>query len=162
MYTRSYSNRTADAPLPPDYGGTALTLKVPTDEAPIKTALTRPMGRGTSFGRDITPRYPQYTEENYREPSDGIVDKTEPPFGIYGQNGEGEKRENEPTASVAISPTREARHHDDKPLIDLSKLKNDDLLLLGLAFLIFTDKEREGEMPVDALLILATLFLSGL
>ena len=49
-----------------------------------------------------------------------------------------------------------------KPLIDLSKLGSDDLLLLGLAFLIFTDKEREGDIPVDALLILATLFLSGL
>ena len=140
-----------------------MTLKPPSDEAPIKTALTRPMGRGTSFGRDVTPRYPQYTEENYREPSDGIIDKTEPPFGIYGQNGEGEEYDNEPASAVPdFSLSRDRQHNDDKPLIDLSKLKSDDLLLLGLALLIFTDKERDGEIPVDALLILATLFLSGL
>ena len=157
MYTRSYVGRNNDTPLPPDYGGTALTLKPPTDEATARVALTRPSGRGTAFGRDITPRYPQYSEENYREPSDAIVDKTEAPFGIYGQNGESERYENEPTP---ISVT--TAQHDSKPLIDLSKLGSDDLLLLGLAFLIFTDKEREGDIPVDALLILATLFLSGL
>lgn len=155
MYTRSYARRSTDTPLPPDYGGTALTLKVPTEEAPTRSALTRQSGRGSASGREITPRYPQYTEENYREPSDDVVDKTEPPFGIYGQNGEGQERENEPTVNVASQS-------ESKPLIDLSKLKNDDLLLLGLAFLIFADKEREGEIPVDALLILATLFLSGL
>lgn len=157
MYTRSYASRSTDAPLPPDYSGTALTLKPPTDEVPTRSALTRPIGRGTSFGRDITPRYPQYSEENYREPADEVIDKNEAPFGIYGQNGEGESYENEPTsATVSNAP------HDGKPLIDLSKLGSDDLLLLGLAFLIFTDKDREGEIPVDALLILATLFLSGL
>ena len=157
MYTRSYAGRNHGAPLPPDYSGTALTLKPPTDEAPIRTALTRSSGRGTSFGRDVTPRYPQYSEENYIEPSDGIVDKTEAPFGILGQNGEGEGYDNEPFSASAAASSR-----DGKPLIDLSKLGSDDLLLLGLAFLIFTDKEREGEIPVDALLILATLFLSGL
>lgn len=157
MYTRSYVGRNNDTPLPPDYGGTALTLKPPTDEATARVALTRPSGRGTAFGRDITPRYPQYSEENYREPSDAIVDKTEAPFGIYGQNGEGERYENEPTPDSLPTASRESR-----PLIDLSKLGSDDLLLLGLAFLIFTDKEREGDIPVDALLILATLFLSGL
>ena len=157
MYTRSYAGRNTDAPLPPDYGGTALTLKVPSEEAPIRSALTRSSGRGNAFGRDITPRYPQYSEESYREPSDDVVDKTEAPFGIYGQNGEGEGYGNEPVPSSAA-----ASSHVDKPLIDLSKLRSDDLLLLGLAFLIFTDKEREGEIPVDALLILATLFLSGL
>ena len=165
MYTRSYARRTTDAPLPPDYGGTALTLRPPTDEAPARSALTRPTGRGTSFGRDITPRRPQYTEENYREPSDEVIDKTEAPFGIYGQNGEGERYENEPTSvsvQTAARQSREGRVRDDKPLIDLSKLGSDDLLLLGLAFLIFTDKDRDGEIPVDALLILATLFLSGL
>ncbi len=157
MYTRSYSSRSNNATLPPDYGGTALTVKPPTDEIPIRSALTRPTGRGTSFGRDITPRRPQYNEENYREPSDEIIDKTEAPFGIYGQNGEGSTYENEPTPVSVPTASRV-----DKPLIDLSKLGSDDLLLLGLAFLIFTDKDRDGEIPVDALLILATLFLSGL
>ena len=157
MYTRSYAGRNTDAPLPPDYGGTALTLKAPSEEAPIRAALTRSSGRGNAFGHDITPRYPQYSEETYREPSDDVVDKTEAPFGIYGQNGEGEGYGNESVPSSAA-----ASSHVDKPLIDLSKLGSDDLLLLGLAFLIFTDKEREGEIPVDALLILATLFLSGL
>ena len=61
-----------------------------------------------------------------------------------------------------ISDAIQAVSHDIRPLIDLSKLGSDDLLLLGLAFLIFTDKDRDGEIPVDALLILATLFLSGL
>ncbi len=158
MYTRSYSKRTTDAPLPPDYGGTALTMKPPSDETPVRAALTRQSGRGTAFGRDITPRRPQYNEENYREPSDGIIDKTEPPFGILGQNGEGERYENGQMSDT--SPT--ALNDGGKPLIDLSKLGSDDLLLLGLAFLIFTDKDRDGEIPVDALLILATLFLSGL
>ncbi len=157
MYTRSYSNRINNAPLPPDYSGTALTLRPPTEEVPARAALTRPSGRGTAFGRDITPRYPQYSEENYREPSDGIVDKTEAPFGILGQNGEGEREVNEPIPDSLPTASRESR-----PLIDLSKLGSDDLLLLGLAFLIFTDKDREGDIPVDALLILATLFLSGL
>ncbi len=157
MYTRSYAGRNNDAPLPPDYSGTALTLKPPSEEAPIRAALTRSSGRGTAFGRDITPRYPQYTEESYRERKDDIVDKTEAPFGILGQNGEGERYENEPIPNSVPTSSR-----TDKPLIDLSKLGSDDLLLLGLAFLIFTDKDREGEIPVDALLILATLFLSGL
>jgi hypothetical protein len=161
MYTRSYVGRNNDTPLPPDYGGTALTLKPPTDEATARVALTRPSGRGAAFGRDITPRYPQYSEDNYREPSDAIADKTEAPFGIYGQNGEGERYENEPTEALSAS-ARNERRQKEKPLVDLSKLGSDDLLLLGLAFLIFTDKEREGDIPVDALLILATLFLSGL
>ncbi|MBQ8254070.1 MAG: hypothetical protein IJY94_01035 [Clostridia bacterium] len=163
MYTRSYASRNTDTPLPPDYGGTALTLRNPTDEAPTRSALTRPSGRGNAFGRDITPRYPQYNEENYREAGDGIIEKNEPPFGIYGQNGEGEERQNEPvSAPAAITAPHVETVRGDKPLIDLSKLGSDDLLLLGLAFLIFTDKDRDGEIPVDALLILATLFLSGL
>lgn len=157
MYTRSYASRNTEAPLPPDYSGTALTLRPPTDEAPPRAALTRPSGRGTAFGRDITPRYPQYSEENYREPSDDIVEKNEAPFGILGQNGEGERKVNEPISDALSTASRESR-----PLIDLSKLGSDDLLLLGLAFLIFTDKDRDGDIPVDALLILATLFLSGL
>ncbi len=157
MYTRSYSSRSNSAPLPPDYGGTALTVKPPVDEAPTRSALTRPNVRGLASGRDITPRYPQYTEENYREPGDGIIDNTEAPFGILGQNGEGEEAVNEPISDAVPTASR-----DNKPLIDLSKLGSDDLLLLGLAFLIFTDKDRDGDIPVDALLILATLFLSGL
>ncbi len=157
MYTRSYASRNTEAPLPPDYSGTALTLRPPTDESQPRAALTRPSSRGTAFGRDITPRYPQYSEENYREPSDDIVDKNEAPFGILGQNGEGERKVNEPIPDALMTASRESR-----PLIDLSKLGSDDLLLLGLAFLIFTDKDREGDIPVDALLILATLFLSGL
>ena len=156
MYTRSYAGRN-NAPLPPDYSGTALTLRPPAEEVQPRAALTRPSGRGKAFGRDITPRYPQYSEENYREPSDDIIDKTEAPFGLLGQNGEGEIDANEP-----ISDAIQAVSHDIRPLIDLSKLGSDDLLLLGLAFLIFTDKDRDGEIPVDALLILATLFLSGL
>ena len=156
MYTRSYARNSA-SPLPPDYSGTALTLKPPSEEAPVRSALTRPSGRGTAFGRDITPRRPQYSEESYREPGDDTVDKTEAPFGIFGQNGEGERYENEPIPNSVQTSSRA-----DKPLIDLSKLGSDDLLLLGLAFLIFTDKDREGDIPVDALLILATLFLSGL
>lgn len=157
MYTRSYAGRNNASPLPPDYSGTALTLKPPSEETPIRTALTRPSGRGTAFGRDITPRRPQYSEGSYREPGDDIVDKTEAPFGILGQNGEGERYENEPIPNSVPTSSR-----TDKPLIDLSRLGSDDLLLLGLAFLIFTDKDREGDIPVDALLILATLFLSGL
>ena len=156
MYTRSY-NRTPETPLPPDYGGTALTIKPPSEDSHVKSALTAASRRGSDFGRDITPRRPQYSEENYREPIDEIVDKTEPPFGIYGQNGEGLTYENEQAPVSAPTALQES-----KPLIDLSKLGSDDLLLLGLAFLIFTDKEREGEIPIDALLILATLFLSGL
>ena len=157
MYTRSYSDKNGGAPLPPDYSGTALTLRPPSAETPTRAALTRQSTRATAFGRDITPRYPTYSEENYRESGDEVSEGTAPPFGIYGQNGEGQDRENEPSQSASIGGNR-----CDKPLIDLSKLKSDDLLLLGLAFLIFSDKEREGEMPVDALLILATLFLSGL
>ena len=134
-----------------------MTLKAPTDEAHVRSALTRQSARGTSFGRDITPRRPQYSEENYREPSDEVIDKIEAPFGILGQNGEGQERENEPMPNASVGTGL-----SEKPLIDLSRLKTDDLLLLGLAFLIFTDKDREGEMPIDALLILATLFLSGL
>ncbi len=157
MYTRSYPRRNEEKPLPPDYGGTALTVKPPLSEPPKRAALTHESSRGSAKGRDITPRRPQYDEENYRLPSDDVIDKTEPPFGILGQNGEGEEYENEPMNETVPTAAKE-----EKPLIDLSKLKTDDLLLLGLAFLIFTDKDREDGIPIDALLILATLFLSGL
>ncbi len=157
MYTRSYGRR--DTPLPPDYGGTALTVKPPSEEAPVRAALTRQSSRGSAKGRDITPRRLQYDEESYRIPSDDIIDRTEAPFGILGQNGEGEEYESEPTSDTTAASLPE---HGKRPLIDLSKLKTDDLILLGLAFLIFTDKDREGDIPIDALMIIAVLFLSGL
>ena len=82
MYTRSYSDRNARTTLPPDYSGTALTLRPPTDETPSRVALTQASARGTAFGRDVTPRYPQYDKESYYEPSDGIDSKTEAPIQV--------------------------------------------------------------------------------
>lgn len=154
MYTRSYPKRTVtdNAPLPPDYGGTALVIKPPESEPQPRAALTH--SRAPFSGNDGKPRRMLY---GYDGGAYGNENKFEPPFGSLGQNGEGQEENTDiPSASMIAESKKPA------PVIDLSKLKTDDLLLLGLAFLIFTDKDRDEDIPIDALLILAMLFLSGL
>lgn len=155
MYTRSYPKRTTrdNAPLPPDYGGTALVIKPPEPEPQPRSALTYP--RAPFSGNDGKPRRMLYDYDD--NVIYGNEDKFEAPFGSLGQNGEGQEKNTEiPSSSMTLDDKKPA------PVIDLSKLKTDDLLLLGLAFLIFTDKDRDEGIPIDALLILAMLFLSGL
>ena len=155
MYTRSYPKRTPsdNAPIPPDYGGTALVIKPHEPEPQPRSALTYP--RAPFSGNDGKPKRMLYGYED--NVIYGNEDKFEAPFGSLGQNGEGQENNAEITSSSIIEEVKKPA-----PVIDLSKLKTDDLLLLGLAFLIFTDKDRDEGIPIDALLILAMLFLSGL
>ena len=56
-----------------------------------------------------------------------------------------------------------AKENSLPSLFDLENLKNDDLLLLGIAFMLLAEKNNDrSNIPTDALLILAMLYLSGL
>ena len=161
MYTRSFPSRrgVTSSQLPPDYGGTALVVNHSESTESQPRALT--LGRGG--GAKERPREPFLNDERTSAP----IPPFPPPFGVRGQD--------EADKEVAASP-----YHDENDvcelippstkeasgigsLLDPSNLKSDDLLLLGLALLFFTDKEfSDGEFPTDALLILAMLYLSGL
>lgn len=151
MYTRSYPSRKkeSDSRLPPDYGGTALTVK---------------QGEGDNKRRALTAE-PSASREHPHRPVNIAVDKeTEPPpffappFGDLGQNGEGVSED----AMTEVQTAEETAEASSRPVIDLSRIRTDDLLLLGLALMFFLDKEKEDGLPLDALMIIAVLFLSGL
>ncbi len=155
MYTRSYPSRKkeSDSRLPPDYGGTALTLKQ--SEAETKRQA-------------LTSEAPPSKEHSRR--AINIISRAEkeappplfiPPFGDLGQNGEGENGPDESVGYLNAEKEEQTSAASARPVIDLSKIKTDDLLLLGLALMFFLDKEKEDGLPLDALLILAVLFLSG-
>lgn len=156
MYTRSYPKRS----LPPDYGGTALTIRPPeTEEAEpmVREAVLAP-SRDSDNRR---PRRPPFGKE--RPPERPLPP---PPFG-----GTGVTSEAPPPPPLSPPPPiprnlpvgAEEQHSSLGHFLDPANLKSDDLLLLGLALLLIGDKDRpEGESCADALLLLAMLYVSGL
>lgn len=160
MYTRSFPSRrgVTSSQLPPDYGGTALVVNHSESSESQPRALT--LGRGG--GAKERPREPFLNDERNVPP----VPPFPPPFGVRGQD---EARQapaafhHENEDDVCPIDENENGSPSVPSFLDPSNLKSDDLLLLGLALLFFTDKEfSDGEFPTDALLILAMLYLSGL
>lgn len=158
MYTRSYPKRS----LPPDYGGTALTVHLP-EEGGTREAIAAPLSSDSANRR---PRRPPFGRES--RPARPPIP---PPFGGNGVEEEPSLRAEaqksappqEPTPpSESLSTGAEERPSFLHSLWD-SSFKSDDLLLLGLALLLLSDKDRpEGESCADALLLLAMLYVSGL
>lgn len=158
MYTRSYPRRS----LPPDYGGTALTIRPPEAEDAEPAAREAVLAPSQDSG-NRRPRRPPFGRERPPErPS------PPPPFG-----GAGVTSEVPPPPQPPLSPSppmprelpagAEGQHPFLGSFLDPGNLKSDDLLLLGLALLLISDKDRpEGESCADALLILAMLYVSGL
>lgn len=182
MYTRSYGNQRngVRTQLPPDYGGTALVIKQPEAQSENKSAVgyddknggiiterrsrrqmgqnrerTEPLHRttDTTARRSLDDARPRRNTENKDNKDD-----FRPPFG--GETGV----ETAETAASAFPD--EGRLFSQKGMIfDPEHLKSDDLLLLGLLFLLFSDEsdgEGRSESCREALLILAVLYLSGL
>ena len=151
MYTRSYPKRS----LPPDYGGTALTIRPPEpqeDDPPAREAMLAP---SQDSGNRRSRRPPSAREPMPERPF------PPPPFGGIGITAE----EHSPPPPMPRELQANTTEHRS-PLgnfLDPNLLKSDDLLLLGLALLLISDKDRpEGESCADALLILAMLYVSGL
>ena len=151
MYTRSYSKGEARTQLPPDYGGTALVIGAPP-----------PPPKGVPEPAERSPRRPVVPCPDCigapEKPDDGGK-PLPPPFG----NGcpEGSRSGDSPSESGDCRG--EPPHGGIFPasLFDPGHLKNDDLLLLGLIFLML--KEGEGrEGCREMLLILAVLYMAGM
>lgn len=146
MYTRSYPRAGTRNP-PPDYGGTALVIGTPpviprTAPEPAERIPRRP----TAPCQDCigTPGKPE--EAGQQIP---------PPF------GKGDPGDADGGAGVCgCRPESLSGECFPASLFDPGHLKNDDLLLLGLIFLMLKEGEnREGCR--EMLLILAVLYLSG-
>ena len=152
MYTRSYSSRR----LPPDYGGTALTVNQQGSERPREALIQTPPEQRRPIG--------QTTDE--KDYSKIPQPPFPPPFGLdfLGQSGEvpavGINSEARDVVQIEEAKPKEA----DGISSIINNLKSDDLLLLGLALLLFAESEKDGSssVPTDALLILAMLYLGGL
>ncbi len=163
MYTRSYGNRNGGVrtPLPPDYGGTALVIRQPEKQTDFQVT-NRNDNRRESFpeerqrrryaaGEGETSARKKLEKEDGDEENDGYI--FSPPFG-------GEGLPSEKTVDVFLNDTanEEKKETGLGGFFSPENLKSDDLLLLGLIFLLFGSDEGSRE----ALLILAVLYLSGL
>lgn len=141
MYTRSFPSRR----MPPDYGGTALVIGPQHQDEP-RAAITDPTAdrRIRRHGEKPDPKT--------------TFDVFPPPLGIFGQENADVDEAQSAYEPEEVTP----RIESPASLMSLDRLKSDDLLLLGLALLLFTDKDGEDGISTDALLILAILFFSGL
>lgn len=158
MYTRSFPKRS----LPPDYGGTALTVRLPEQSSGREAIASPPPDSGNR-----RPRRPPFGREEM-PPRPPIA----PPFGGVGLHEESppsddEEAFTEPSAplehTASLPVSTEERPSFLGGLLESASLKSDDLLLLGLALLLISDKDRpEGESCADALLLLAMLYVSGI
>ena len=193
MYTRSYGNQRNGmrSSLPPDYGGTALVIHQPEpptprsvpDPEPDKSLSPNWQGNRTVTGERHARRPQQnrpspVTEDNGTS-ARRLLQKDDRPrrgIGSVGRSPFGGKAGAfaEPEKGREYAGDRENRNSEDfeEPLsspfsafLDPAQLKSDDLLLLGLIFLLLSDSaksENGGENCREALLILAVLYLSGL
>ncbi len=145
MYTRSFPSRR----MPPDYGGTALVVKNSDDNSTKKilndTSQASMRPRRTLISRQAPPLVPPISA----------------PFGILGQEDAKETllpdATEQPMIEVAATEPMQKQS-----IFDPENLKSDDLLLLGIALMLLYDKDENGNIPLDALLILAMIYLSGL
>ena len=151
MYTRSYPKSGARTQLPPDYGGTALVIGTPP-----------PPPHGVPEPAERSPRRPVVPCPDCigtpEKPDDGGKPLS-PPFG----DGcpEGSCPGGAPSENGGCRPEPPQGGIFPASLFDPGHLKNDDLLLLGLIFLMLKEGEdREGCR--EMLLILAVLYLAGM
>ncbi len=163
MYTRSYSrDNGVRTPLPPDYGGTALVINSPdkegqghADQSAI-TAPERAVPRRRERRAESIPRNDEDSVRDGRRELEKKRDeeqKKEPdtlisPFGGLGQ-----------TLSHSVADKKhEGLFHG---LFSPDNIRSDDLLLLGLMFLMYSEGlEKEG--CKEAMLLLAVIYLSGI
>ncbi len=194
MYTRSYGSRQNLSPrtLPPDYGGTALTISQPEPAPPPPPALPsppredpperppslshEPARRPRFSGRRhpiITspsmPSKPDYDarRDTQKEPSPSSRRDPlgAPPFGGGADPYLGGGQPFTPTEADVASVGSEASladSSDDGRLFSTLSLKQDDLLLLGLLLFLLHEQDEEDTDCRDALLLLAVLFVAGL
>lgn len=145
MYTRSFPSRR----MPPDYGGTALVVKN-NDDNLIDTKTN------DSSQTDMRPRRTLISKQ-----APPLAPPMTAPFGIHGQ--EYAKESSLPDVPekqmIEVSATEPIQKQS---IFDPENLKSDDLLLLGIALMLLYDKDANGNIPLDALLILAMIYLSGL
>lgn len=163
MYTRSYGSRGGGvrSSLPPDYGGTALVIRQPepkTDsQLPVKNERQRERFREHGQRAYHESEHGGTSARKKLEKEDTYEEKNEynfsPPFGGGGLSSA-------QNADTEFSEIIEKEKKDSVlgGLFSPENLKSDDLLLLGLIFLLFSSEEGNRE----ALLILAVLYLSGL
>lgn len=157
MYTRSFSTRQGPThrPLPPDYGGTALTIPRSEEsalpEGAARPAVTPPPP-SDSYGR--RSRRPLSSRQEF---SPSPRPEAPPPFGGVGQPP---RRKVPPKEKGGLSLPETTSTSESG--FRLLHLQSDDLLLLGLAMLLLNDKDRPEGSSNDALLLLAMLYVSGL
>ena len=145
MYTRSFPSRR----MPPDYSGTALVVKKPEENY---TGSFNDIDSQSDF----RPRRTLISKSPSR-PTPPIS----APFGISGQNDAEEISvipSTEEELDIASEPEVPAHNSYFEP----QNLKSDDLLLLGIALMLLYSKDESGNIPLNALLILAMIYLSGL
>ena len=146
MYTRSFPSRR----MPPDYGGTALVIKS-NDEISSETNNT------DGFSSDMRPRRTLISR-----PLPQTIPIPSAPFGISGQE-DAKEADFTDDEEHALETDTDITDISRKPVFfDPENLKSDDLLLLGIALMLLYDKDENGSIPLDALLIIAMIYLSGL
>ena len=146
MYTRSFPSRR----MPPDYSGTALVVKR-TDEEPSSQSI---------FDEPSSNMRPRRTLIS--KPLPPVTPPISAPFGISGQKDAEESSATSDTPSTPDTDTALTDHIPKQAFFDPESLKSDDLLLLGIALMLLYNKDESGNIPFDALLIIAMLYLSGL
>ncbi len=188
MYTRSYGNHRAGVrtPLPPDYGGTALVIRQPEtmreeqttgrEERSLPPAERRRRGlRGGAEGRNPAEGAPGEAETEDlaagRKSGEGSPSRPEESAGSAGGRASGRGREKKGGPpdfrppfgeGGGVGDAEQTSSNGGHGLLDPEHLKSDDLLLLGLLFLLFRDGAGGEDGSREALLILAVLYLSGL
>ena len=176
MYSRRTSGRrtfTTDdnfSVLPPDYSGSAfgnfdLGRPPETDPGPreiIDRTERRRIPDLTPPEKDCTgaPRNPggNETAEKNNDGSNGSVNRTEPEMtGEPENSSKSEKRETPETYETdgnGIGSVQASAIPAGKPWRNLSDAGLEELLLLGVIFLIFSDEEkRDNELLISLLLI---------
>lgn len=164
MYTRSYGNkrtgRMTEATPPPDYGGTALVIK---QNGHLENQGTK-SASGSAIVADRIPRRREF-RDNVNERKDTSarkkLDSEE-----SNSNSQGEGRFESPFGEnggqfESASSTLKKLDKAVAGFINPENLKSDDLLLLGLIFLLFKEG-ADNDGAKEAIMLLAILYLSGL
>jgi len=154
LYTRYYGNRRSHflSSPPQNYNGTS-----------VKRHLEISAKNSPTAAESQTAKYEYQTDENYSrvpltkkpEISPDTSDNFSPPFGDGNTDGLSIPADFD---TVAINSDIVA---DKQKNLHLPKIKSDDILLLGLIFLLISN-ESESTANKEAAFILAILFISGM
>jgi hypothetical protein len=136
--------------MPPDYGGTALVVKNTEDKNEQAKA------------QDVIPSDMRPRRTLISRPTPPVLPPISAPFGISGQEDAKEISSEHKQDNEAIINESPAELTPNPTLFSPETLKSDDLLLLGIALMLLYDKGEGNDIPLDALLILAMIYLSGL